>query len=102
MKLRFQAKARDDLNSTLGCIRERNPLAADDLEERVFAAAERLAAGDFDGPEERLTSGNLVRSWPVPPFRLYYQRRGTTLWILRVYHHARKPIDPSIARRRRR
>jgi plasmid stabilization system protein ParE len=62
------------------------------LVEDVAALAERLARGDFDGPEQRLKSGLLVRSWPFPPYRLYYRRRDSVLEVMRVYHQARRPI----------
>jgi hypothetical protein len=58
----------------------------------VFAIIDRLTAGDFDGPEQTLRTGDVVRSWPVPPLRLYYRRRDDALWILRIYHQARRPI----------
>ncbi len=51
-----------------------NPRAAATLADRVFTLVDRLAAGEFDGPEHWLYNGQLVRSWPVPPLRLYYQR----------------------------
>ena len=40
----------------------------------------------------RLRSGTLVRSWAVPPFRIYYQRHSGELLIVRVYHQTRRPI----------
>lgn len=58
----------------------------------MLRVVEQLAAGDFEGPEQRLRSGRLVRSWPVPPLRVYYQRRADELVVLRVYHHARRPL----------
>jgi plasmid stabilization system protein ParE len=69
-----------------------NPRAASSLADRVFALVDRLAAGEFDGPEHRLSNGQLVRSWPVPPLRVYYQRLAKELRVLRIYHHARRPI----------
>jgi hypothetical protein len=53
---------------------------------------ERLAAKAFDGPVSRLRSGAVVRSWGVPPFRIYYPRHREELLILRVYHQKRRPI----------
>jgi hypothetical protein len=29
---------------------------------------------DFEGAELKLTTGELVRSWAVPPYRIYYRR----------------------------
>lgn len=59
---------------------------------RGFSIIDKLAAGDFDGPEQELTSGERVRSWAVPPVRVYYQRQEDALWVLRIYHQARRPI----------
>lgn len=92
MKIRFFAKARADLRATIDYIAERNPHAAEELGESVLAVVERLAVGEFEGPEEHLLSGKAVRSWPVPPLRIYYQRRDDALVVLRIYHHARRPI----------
>ncbi len=92
MKLRFYARARADLLATIEYIAERSPKAAEELGGRVLAIIERLADGDFEGPEEHLRSGKLVRSWPIPPVRIYYQRRDDSLVVLRIYHHARRPI----------
>lgn len=93
MKVRFYARARADLRATAGYIAQRNPKSAAEFGDRVLAIIERLAGGEFDGPEEHLRSGKLVRSWPVPPVRIYYQRRDEALVVLRIYHHARRPIS---------
>jgi hypothetical protein len=53
--------------------------------QRVFRTAERLARGDFEGPEHHLMSGFVVRSWPVPPLHLYYRRTADALELLRIY-----------------
>jgi plasmid stabilization system protein ParE len=34
----------------------------------------------------------LVRSWPLPPYRIYYRRRDGFLDVMRVYHQARRPL----------
>jgi plasmid stabilization system protein ParE len=36
--------------------------------------------------------GDKVRSWPAPPFRIYYRRESETLIVLRVYHSSRRPL----------
>lgn len=53
---------------------------------------DELAAGGLDGPEQELLSGQRVRSWPVPPVRVYYRRTGDLLEVVRIYHQARRPI----------
>ena len=43
-------------------VRERNPAAARRLAERVLAVIDQLDAGDYDGPEQQMTTGERVRS----------------------------------------
>ena len=74
-------------------IGERNPTAARRLATRVFEVIDHLSAGDFEGAEQRLTTGERVRTWPVPPFRLYYRTTAGELDVLRLYHQARRPIS---------
>jgi plasmid stabilization system protein ParE len=92
VKVLFTPEAEADLQATLEFIQERNPSAALKLAKQVFSVLERLAAGRVDGPQHRLTTGETVRSWLIPPFRVYYQRQQDVLHVLRVYHHARRPI----------
>jgi len=56
-------------------LNERSPTAAAHLDIELAACVEHLAAGEIEGPLSRLRSGSLVRSWPVPPFRIYYLRQ---------------------------
>ena len=93
MNVRFSPEAEVDLLSTVEHIARANPRAADALSKRVLAVIEHLAAGDFDGPESRISSGESVHSWPVPPLRIYYKRQADTFFVVRVYHHAREPIS---------
>lgn len=92
MRVWIAPEAEADLQATLEFIRERNPTAAVKLATRVFDTLEKLSAGSFEGPQQRLTTGESVRSWLTPPFRIYYQRHQDTLYVLRIYHHARRPI----------
>ena len=67
-------------------------MAAARLTDRVFQMIDRLAEGGLNGPEQVLRSGERVRSWPVPPLRIYYQRAADHFAVLRIYHQAREPI----------
>ena len=59
----------------------------------IFAVIDRLAAGEFEGPEcELRRTREHVRSWPARPYRIYYRRDGDKLVVLRIYHSARRPI----------
>jgi plasmid stabilization system protein ParE len=92
VKVWLSPEAETDLQATLEFIRERNPTAAINLASRVFDMLEKLAAGGFEGPQQQLTTGESVRSWVIPPFRIYYQRRQDALLVFRIYHHSRRPI----------
>ena len=91
MKVTYTEEAIADIVDAITFLNERNPTAAD-LDADISRCVERLAGGEFDGPLSRLRSGALVRSWAVPPFRIYYQRHPDELLIVRVYHQARRPI----------
>jgi plasmid stabilization system protein ParE len=58
----------------------------------VLRLVERLAHEPIDGPAHTLTTGETVRGWPFPPFRVYYQRADGALVVVRVYHQKRAPI----------
>ena len=92
MNIAYTEEALADILDAIAYLNERNPAAASNLDTDLAACIEHLAAGEFEGPLSRLRSGSLVRSWPVPPFRIYYQRQPGELLILRVYHQTRRPI----------
>jgi len=80
-----------DIVEAIAYLHERNPTGAANLD-LDSQCIERLASQEFEGPVSRLRSGALVRSWAVPPFRVYYQRLPCELLIVRVYHQPRRPI----------
>jgi plasmid stabilization system protein ParE len=83
----------DDFLSALTYLRQRNPAAADALSRRIDQALGMLDELPLDGPETKLEGGEAVRSWPVSPFRAYYQRRGGDVLVVRLYDQRRKPIE---------
>jgi plasmid stabilization system protein ParE len=88
----FAPEALEDLTATTEYISRDDPVAAARLADRVFEMVEHLAAGGLDGPEQTLASGERVRSWPVPPLRIYYERAADHFVVLRIYHQARESI----------
>ena len=92
MSIYFSPEAEIDFAGAIGYLAERDRAAASEVGRRIFAALDKLVRRDFDGPEQTLRTGEIVRSWPVPPVRIYYQRRADALWIVRLYHQARPPI----------
>lgn len=59
---------------------------------RVLELVERLASEPIAGPTHVLRTGEIVRGWPVRPFRIYYQRDENELRVVRVYDQLREPI----------
>lgn len=92
MKVTYTEEAVADIVQAIAYLNERNPTAAAELDTDITRCIERLADREFEGPVSRLRSGAVVRSWGVPPFRIYYQRHPEELLIVRVYHLARRPI----------
>jgi len=92
LKVTYTEEAVADVVDGITYLHERNPTAAVKLDAEIAQCIERLAAREFDGPDSRLRSGALVRSWAVAPFRIYYQRHPDELLIVRVYHQSRRPI----------
>jgi plasmid stabilization system protein ParE len=92
LKVTYTEEAVADIVQAITYLNERNPTAAANLDTEIARCIERLGDREFDGPVSRLRSGALVRSWGVPPFRIYYQRHPDELLIVRVYHQARRPV----------
>ena len=92
MRIRFAKQAAKDLDVAVAFWRERRPGVPFTLLSQVIALAERLAREEFEGPEQQLKTGLTVRSWPFPPYRLFYRRRAGVLEVMRNYHQARRPL----------
>jgi plasmid stabilization system protein ParE len=93
LSVRLLPRAVADLDRWIARIRLDNARAAETFAAEVFSTIESLAAGAFEGPETSLHTGQVVRSWPVPPLRIYYQRQNGDLVVLRIYHQGRRPIS---------
>lgn len=92
MKVRWTEEALADVEAALDWLESRNPQAAARLLGEILTTVKLLGKAELEGPEATLSNGTCVRSWPVPPIRIYYQRREGTLWVLRVYDQRRQPI----------
>lgn len=92
MTIRYTTEAHRDLLDALEHIAQENPAGAGRLADRTLALLEQLDRGDFEGAEVRLTSGERLRSWAIPPYRVYYLREPDGILVVRIYHQARRPI----------
>jgi toxin ParE1/3/4 len=93
MRIVLAPQARDDLKRAYEYVGNENPGAADRLLGRLIEVIGMLAAEAVQGREVILRDGRRVRTWPVPPYRVYYRKRGDTFEVVRVYHQARLPIE---------
>ena len=94
MRLQWTAPARRDLRAYLYHLAVENPRAATREANRILDALEHFATLPTDGVAVRIRGyPDPVRRWLVHPFHLYYERRPRALVLLRLYHHARKPIE---------
>ena len=71
MKTTYTEEAIADIVEAITYLNERNPTAAANLDAQIAHCIERLALQEFDGPISGLRAGAVVRSWAVPPFRVY-------------------------------
>ena len=93
MKVVWSPQALDDVSVAVDYLVEHHAAdAAVKLVERITDLVGKLASEPIDGPEHVLTTGERVRGWPCPPFRIFYQRIADALVVLRVYHQRRQPI----------
>lgn len=92
MTIRYTTEAHRDLLDALDHIAGRDPAAARHLVERLSSILEQLDQRAFEGAEIRLTTGEVIRSWAVPPYRVYYERESDGILVVRIYHQARRPL----------
>ena len=83
MTLHFAPQAEADFAAVVGYVAERNPVAAADFADRIFAIIDRLAASELEGAEQPFNAGEVVRSSAIRPVRVYYQRHADAFWVLR-------------------
>jgi hypothetical protein len=80
-----------------------DPCAASRGDPGPALAPARAHGGGRGGLAPR--DGEIIRSWAIPPVRVYYRREDDRLIVLRIYDQRRRPIVPppkaSSSRRRR-
>lgn len=92
MQVRFSLQAEADLREAYDFIAKDNPDAADRVLEAISGAVARLASGSFQGRELRLQDGRKLRTWVIPPYRLFYRIRDDVFEVVRIHHSARRPL----------
>lgn len=95
VKICWTEDALADVEEAVDWLEVRNPRAAARLLGELFGTIKRLGRGDLEGSEAVLSDGTVVRSWPVAPMRVYYERRDGALWVLRIRDQRMRPITRS-------
>jgi plasmid stabilization system protein ParE len=85
-------EAERDIADHVAYLDARNPYAADDFHRTLSDEFDRLATRVVDGQLVVLPNGGRCRRWLVHPMAIFYERAPGTLYVLRVYHHARRPL----------
>lgn len=92
MRLIWAPLAKRDLREAIEYIAEDNPRAADDIEDRIFAAARSLTEHPNKGRSGRRGG---TREWMAPktPYLLVYRHTAAMVEIVRVWHTSREPFS---------
>ncbi len=100
MRVVFSPLAASDLRDAWAFVAQESTPAANRLLAEFTEILGMLADRRFQGPTTTLTDGRRVKSWPVPPYRIYYRILGEEMQVVRLYHQARKPIERQRRHRR--
>ena len=93
MKVVVAPEAQVDIAQAYHSVAADDSEAANRLLGHVIEIIGLLAAKEFVGREVVLRDGRRVRTWPIPPYRVYYRERPDVFEVVRVYHQSRRPIE---------
>ena len=93
MTIVVSPQACEDLRKAYDYIRKDNPNAAARVLAHIVEVIGMLVSEAGTGRDVLLRDGRRVKTWPVPPYRIYYRVKGQELQVIRVYHQARHPIE---------
>ncbi len=92
MTIVFSPEAHEDLTEAYDYLAQESKPAADRLLARITELVGMLASGAIEGREVHLRDGRVVRTWVIHPYRIFYRRNAELFQVVRLYHHARRPI----------
>jgi toxin ParE1/3/4 len=92
--VRFTPSARAQFLAAVAYIRQENPTAARQFRRRAERVLRRL--------QRFPNSGRVIPEFPdlpyreviVAPYRFFYRREATTVWVAGVWHGAQLPDEP--------
>jgi len=82
------AKAQSDLEEIAEFLASRNPYAMNRYEQ-LFVRALQLIDEQPDIGRDRSELANSLRSWPVPPYMLFYRTTAAVPELIRILHTSR-------------
>ena len=94
VKLRYDSRARSDIDALYRYTAERDPAAAARVVARIRALSEQLIDRPHLGHTTNV-SGVFLRSVAKYPYVIFYTIRPSEIVILHVRHTARREPDPS-------
>lgn len=94
MKVRFTPSARTQFLSAVAYIHRENPTAAEAFYRKAKKNLSRLQRFPRSGRVLPEFSDLPFREVIVAPYRFFYRMKGTTVWIIAVWHGAQLPQEP--------
>jgi plasmid stabilization system protein ParE len=90
LELRWSQLAIEEFEQGTDHIAEANPVAAEEVAQRIWDALQKLREFPYIG---HVSEDGDLREWAVrhTPYVIVYAIRGTTLEIARVFHTSRQP-----------
>lgn len=93
MKIRYAARARNDIEEIYSYIAKENPQAAKRVRAAIVATINLVASRPYIGIKNARAIELRSRLVSRYPYRIHYFVRGQDLLILHIRHGARGPLD---------
>jgi toxin ParE1/3/4 len=93
MKIRYAARARNDIEEIHSYIAKENPQAAKRVKTAIVAAIKLIASRPYIGIRNARATELRSRLVSRYPYRIHYLVRGQDILILHIRHGARGPLD---------
>lgn len=92
MEIQLSLEAQRDLDEAVDFLQSRSRRAAREFLIEFETMVRRLASREFEGRRTQIGEQE-VWTWPMPPYRIYYSRSADLLFVVRLLHSAREPIE---------
>jgi toxin ParE1/3/4 len=93
MRVRFAARARNDIEEIYSYIAEKNPVAAKHVKAAILATVKLVASRPYVGLRNARATELRSRLVSRYPYRIHYLVRGQDMMILHIRHGARRPLE---------